>query len=325
MARVPRPRKRHVHDVADRRRRTVGHQDEPIGKIERLVDVMRHHDHHPPRLASQTRSSVSCSSKRVSESSWENGSSSSRNRGSSDSARTSDTHCCVPSESDAGSLIGGVGDCRPGRGSARPPASASRRAVLPSRELDVLAGRQPWQQARRLEHDRAVGLGSLISVAVDRSRRQGSRARARRSSTAPSTCRSRSGRGCRRTRRACISTQTSLTATNGPVGVSNILVRPGQLERHAHDSPPALDAPTDDRRLGGGPRLRARPCGRGRGWSAPRPPTTAPAPRRDLRATASACVAAADRREWRRQSSRAVRASARQSDRPAESPRRRCW
>ena len=54
--------------VADGGFRAVGHQNQAIGQIERLVDVVRHHHDGLARI-SQTRSSMSCSSKRVSESS----------------------------------------------------------------------------------------------------------------------------------------------------------------------------------------------------------------------------------------------------------------
>ena len=40
-----RPRERHLENVADGGFRAVGHQDQPVGEIQRLVDIMRHHHH----------------------------------------------------------------------------------------------------------------------------------------------------------------------------------------------------------------------------------------------------------------------------------------
>ena len=85
---------------------------------------------------------MSCSSKRVSESSCENGSSSSRNRGSTASARASETHCCVPSDSLRRQLVGRVGDAHELEVVARAVAAISRallrRSALRGGELDVL-------------------------------------------------------------------------------------------------------------------------------------------------------------------------------------------
>ena len=45
--RVRGPCERDAQDVANRRFRAVGHQDQPVRQIERLVDVVGHHHHGP--------------------------------------------------------------------------------------------------------------------------------------------------------------------------------------------------------------------------------------------------------------------------------------
>ena len=104
-------------------------------------------------------SSVSCRSNRVSESSIENGSSSSRNSGSSDRARASETHCCVPRESSAG-ICSAVRDTRPVPDTASRVASLSALSASgtsASRQRDILPRGQPRQQRRRLKDDAAIG------------------------------------------------------------------------------------------------------------------------------------------------------------------------
>ena len=134
-----RPVERHRHALADRRGRPVGHEDQPIGQVERLVDVVRDHDDGLAGLFPDP-SRMSCSSKRVSESSIENGSSSSRKRGSIESARASDTHCCVPSDSAAGSWLGRVVDADEPKVVLRRLARARCRSVsADGREPHVLA------------------------------------------------------------------------------------------------------------------------------------------------------------------------------------------
>ena len=114
------------------------------------------------RSCSHARSSVSCRSSLVSESSIENGSSSNSSSGSSASARASETHCCMPS------------DISPAAGRRR------RRRSSRSRYLRACARRsdafsvvnfcrtasstfctrgEPRQQRGRLKDDGAVGAG----------------------------------------------------------------------------------------------------------------------------------------------------------------------
>ena len=42
---VSRPRERDFQNLSHARLRTVRHQDEPIGEVQRLIDIVRHHDH----------------------------------------------------------------------------------------------------------------------------------------------------------------------------------------------------------------------------------------------------------------------------------------
>ena len=122
------------------------------------------------RSCSHTCSRVSCSSNRVSESSVENGSSSSRNRGWVDSARASDTHCCVPSDSSRRQLIGDVADAHEFEVVRRRPPGACGAWIfaraLATASATFVARRQPRQQRRRLKDDGAIGpgLGHLLAV-----------------------------------------------------------------------------------------------------------------------------------------------------------------
>jgi hypothetical protein len=53
-----RPRERHLQDVADGRLGPVGHQDQTIGEVKRLVDVMRDHHHRLARLLPDPQENV---------------------------------------------------------------------------------------------------------------------------------------------------------------------------------------------------------------------------------------------------------------------------
>ena len=110
--------------------------------------------------ASQTRSRRSCSSKRVSESSCEKGSSSSRNRGSTDQ-RAGQRHALLRAERQfVRHLHGAVADADDVEIEACELTRlfpAARRRALRGRHQHVVEHVQPRQQARRLEHDRPLG------------------------------------------------------------------------------------------------------------------------------------------------------------------------
>ena len=114
---------------------------------------------------------MSCSSKRVSESSCENGSSSSRKRGSTDE-RARQRHALLRAERQLRrQLVGGVGDADQlevvvgDAARSRAGSRLTRRCAAASSTFS--RARQPWQQARRLEHDRALGAGARHLRAVD--------------------------------------------------------------------------------------------------------------------------------------------------------------
>ena len=147
------------------------------------------------RSAATVSSSTSCSSKRVSESSMPNGSSSSSTLGSSANARAMPTRWRMPADSSRRLLVHRVAQADRARGSASTISVAlcARRVRLDllDAEHHVLERGHPRQQARRLEHDAAIGPGPGDLACRRPARRPRSAAAGRRPSTAPSTCRSR--------------------------------------------------------------------------------------------------------------------------------------
>ena len=152
---------------------------------------------------SQSRNSSRSKRSRLSASSALNGSSSRSTAGSSARARASATRWAVPPDSSDGRESATAGS-RPTRSMSAATRAARGSAAQPARSSgigDVVGGRAPRQQARLLEDQPDARVG-----AVDRtSHRAGpcrSRARAGpRSRAAAWTCRSRSGRSGRRSRR----------------------------------------------------------------------------------------------------------------------------
>ena len=191
-------------DLADRGRRTVGHQDQPIGEIQRLVDVVRHH--HDDLALDAPRPAAACPAARTASA---NRASRTARRAAGIAARVDkrarQRHALLGAQRQLRRhLIGGVADAdqieivlRHGRGAcdASSPRACSPRRARRSRAPSATAAATATERRRRDRHRARHLLAVDDDAAEGRPLEPGDDRQHRRLAAA------RSGRGCRRTRR----------------------------------------------------------------------------------------------------------------------------
>ena len=174
-----------------------------VGQEQRLVDVVRDHQR-GLAVRRPGSTSTSCSSKRVSESSMPNGSSSSSTFGRSANARARPTRWRMPATARPASCASRRRG-RPARGSASTiaaPLGARRLRLRPGRRRACTLSNAVIHGSRHGDWNTTPrsGPGPGISRSSTSDAALASAAAARPRSTAPSTCRSPNGRSGRRTR-----------------------------------------------------------------------------------------------------------------------------